>query len=205
MAQTKKTNIRNTILQAARKEFLQRGFKNTSMRAVSRLSGVTLSNIYNYFKDKNELFRAVLSPLLDLFDQMFLQHNSPDYLDIDIFSMDAYQERMINEFMVIPRDFRTELKLLLFNSSGSSLENFRDFFTDRYTEESARYMRTMKARYPHVKADLSRFFLHAMCSFLLTIMGEIVTHNELTDADIKCFITEYVTFSTAGWKAILEG
>ena len=118
--------------------------------------------------------------------------------------MDSHQKKLIDDFMVIPTNYRTELKILLFNSAGSSLENFRDTFVDRYTQESLRYMKLMKERYPHIKADFSDFFLHSMCSLWLTVMGEIVTHDELTDADIKQFITEYITFGTAGWKALMK-
>ena len=129
MAQVQKDNIRRIILESARGEFLQKGFKNTSMRTISRLSGITLSNIYNYF---------------------------------------------------------------------------RDTFADRYTEESLRYLKVMKERYPNIKTDFSDFFLHLMCSLWLTVMGEIVSHDELTDTDIEQFITEYITFGTAGWKALMK-
>lgn len=204
MLQTRKDNIRHVIIKAASGEFLQKGFKNTSMRTISRLSGITLSNIYNYFKDKDEIFRAVLTPLLEAFENMFAAQYRDHYLTIDVFSINSLQKQMIDEMMVIPKQFRKELKMLLFNSSGSSLENFRDVFTDRYTQESLRYMESMKERYPHIKTDFSHFFLHTMCSLWLTMMGEIVTHDELSDDDIENFITEYITFGTAGWKAIMK-
>ena len=86
MVQTsQKGDIHRRILQAARGEFLQKGFKDTSMRTISRLSGVTLSNIYNYFRDKDDIFRAVLPPLLNAFEQLFAEHNSDDYLSKDFF------------------------------------------------------------------------------------------------------------------------
>ena len=160
MVQTsQKGDIHRRILQAARGEFLQKGFKDTSMRTISRLSGVTLSNIYNYFRDKDDIFRAVLTPLLNAFEQLFAEHNSDDYMSKEFFSMDSHQKKLIDDFMVIPTNYRTELKILLFNSAGSSLENFRDTFVDRYTQESLRYMKLMKERYPHIKADFSDFFL----------------------------------------------
>lgn len=204
MAQVQKDNIRRIILESARGEFLQKGFKNTSMRTISRLSGITLSNIYNYFRDKDEIFRAVLTPLLDAFELLFTEHNNDEYLSKEFFSMGSHQKKVIDEFMVIPTNYRTELKILLFNSAGSSLENFRDTFADRYTEESLRYLKVMKERYPNIKTDFSDFFLHLMCSLWLTVMGEIVSHDELTDTDIEQFITEYITFGTAGWKALMK-
>ena len=80
-------------------------------------SGVTLSNIYNYFRDKDEIFRAVLTPLLNAFEQLFAEHNSDDYMSKEFFSMDSHQKKLIDDFMVIPTNYRTELKILLFNSA----------------------------------------------------------------------------------------
>ena len=110
MAQVQKEDIRRIILQAARGEFLQKGFKDTSMRTIARLSGVTLSNIYNYFRDKDEIFRAVLTPLLNAFEQLFAEHNSDDYMSKEFFSMDSHQKKLIDDFMVIPTNYGRSLR-----------------------------------------------------------------------------------------------
>ncbi|ETK00810.1 TetR family transcriptional regulator [Tannerella sp. oral taxon BU063 isolate Cell 2] len=203
MAQSKTQN-HASILQAARAEFLERGFQDTSMRTIARLSGVTLSNIYNYFRDKDTLFRAVLQPLLDSFEDLLARHNSDYYLTTDVYSMKSYQEHMLNEFMRLPQHFRAELRLLLFHAAGSSLEYFRDTFCERQTREGIRYIRLMKERYPdRVTGDVSPFFLRTVSSLWLTVMGEIVRHDELSEADIERFLSEYLAFGTAGWKALL--
>ena len=155
------------------------------MRTIARLSGVTLSNIYNYFRDKDTLFRAVLQPLLDAFEDLLARHNSDYYLTTDVYSMKSYQEHMLNEFMRLPQHFRAELRLLLFHAAGSSLEHFRDTFCERQTREGIRYICLMKERYPD------------------RVMGEIVRHDELSEADIERFLSEYLAFGTAGWKALL--
>jgi len=203
MAQSKTQN-HASILQAARAEFLERGFQDTSMRTIARLSGVTLSNIYNYFRDKDTLFRAVLQPLLDAFEDLLARHNSDYYLTTDVYSMKSYQEHMLDEFMRLPQHFRAELRLLLFHAAGSSLEHFRDTFCERQTREGIRYICLMKERYPdRVTGDVSPFFLRTVSSLWLTVMGEIVRHDELSEADIERFLSEYLAFGTAGWKALL--
>ena len=59
-----KEEIRSRIVMAARNEFIKNGFKKTSMRTISAKSGIVLGNIYNYFKTKDDIFYAVLKPLL---------------------------------------------------------------------------------------------------------------------------------------------
>jgi len=174
------------------------------MRTIARLSGVTLSNIYNYFRDKDTLFRAVLQPLLDAFEDLLARHNSDYYLTTDVYSMKSYQEHMLDE-PPPPRPLRPPAPpLLLPRAGGSSLEHFRDTFCERQTREGIRYICLMKERYPdRVTGDVSPFFLRTVSSLWLTVMGEIVRHDELSEADIERFLSEYLAFGTAGWKALL--
>lgn len=202
--QVQKENIRKAILNIARDEFIKQGFKNASMRTISTKSEVGLSNIYNYFKNKDEIFCQVLSPLLKAFDNISRDHNNTDYITTDVFTMQVYQERMINDFMVLIKNFKEELRLLLFCASGSSLEDFRDSFTNKHTESGVKYMELMKQKYPNINDDISVFFIHTISSWWLTILGEIISHEELKENDTKKFLSEFIAFGTAGWKKILK-
>ena len=44
--QTTKDYIRKLLLETAQKAFFEKGFKSVSMREISKLSGIGLSNIY---------------------------------------------------------------------------------------------------------------------------------------------------------------
>ncbi|MGB3200737.1 MAG: TetR/AcrR family transcriptional regulator [Nodosilinea sp.] len=48
------------ILQGAMQEFLQNGYAGTSMDKVASTAGVSKPTVYNYFKDKEGLFRALI-------------------------------------------------------------------------------------------------------------------------------------------------
>ena len=41
------------------------------MREIAWLAGIGVGNIYNYFKNKDELFREVISPVLCAFESFF--------------------------------------------------------------------------------------------------------------------------------------
>lgn len=48
----------------------QEGLLRLSMREISKLSGIGLSNIYNYYPCKDDLLADVLHPLLEAMNSM---------------------------------------------------------------------------------------------------------------------------------------
>lgn len=198
-----KSDTRYRIIRSARNEFLEKGFKGASMRMIAAASGVSTSNIYNYFQSKDHIFREVLNPLLDSFRRLEKDHNNPENINLRIFDSEEEQFLRINLFVELILTHRDELKLLLFHSHGSSLEGFHDEYTDRQTRIGLEYLRKMQEKYPYIQTRISEFFIHTISSWFLTIMGEIVTHN-LNPEEIEHFVGEYMEFSTAGWKRMMR-
>ena len=61
--QIKKDYTREQIVEIAKRVFLRNGYAKTSMRDIAKRTGIGVSNIYNYFKSKDELFRYIVRPL----------------------------------------------------------------------------------------------------------------------------------------------
>ena len=62
MAQVKKEEGRNAILRAAAELFSQKGYHNATLREISALAGMSLSNVYVYFRSKYDILFAVNDP-----------------------------------------------------------------------------------------------------------------------------------------------
>ncbi len=200
--QVRKEDIKQRIVEVARGEFFEKGFKDASMRTIASKSGVGLSNIYNYFKKKDDILKEVLSPLMMAFETMMKEHNKPEYISTDIFTSEAYQRENIGRFVDLITQYRKELNLLLFRSHGSRFENFTDEYTDRHTKTGIQYLKKMKEKYPQINTDISEFFIHTMSSWWLSIIGEIVSHD-LDAHQVTKFVSEYMAFGTAGWKKLM--
>jgi len=56
---------RNQIIGAARKLFLESGYDATSMDAIAEDSGVSKRTAYNYFKNKEALFAAMMEKVIE--------------------------------------------------------------------------------------------------------------------------------------------
>ncbi len=201
--QTQKDNIRKNILEVARKQFLENGFKDTSMRKIAKEAGVVLSNIYNYYKNKDEIFCEVLSSVLRAMDMVMDEHNSSEYISIDIFTSDEYMRNQIDMFVGLIDEYKEDFNLLLFKSAGSSLENFRNEIIDKHTQTGIEYIALMKQKYPEINGDVSEFFIHTMSSWWMSIIAELVMHD-LSHEALENFIREYMEFGTAGWKKVMQ-
>lgn len=65
MAQVKKKAVREAILAAANDLFTAKGYSGTTLSDIAGTSGVTMSNIYNYFPSKLGILYALYEPWLD--------------------------------------------------------------------------------------------------------------------------------------------
>src|SRR2546428_119409 len=62
MGQFKKPEVREAILQSARKLFSRKGYSGTSLAEIARGAGMTAPNLYVYFRSKLEIIYAIYDP-----------------------------------------------------------------------------------------------------------------------------------------------
>lgn len=202
--QTLKTDIRQRILYAAHREFIRNGVRQTSIRTVATQAGVAVGNVYHYFRSKDELFCEVMRPLLRALDHYILSHNDEEFLSLDVFDLRQQQINHIMAMLTLVKQFRPELRLLLFNAEGTSLANYKDKIIDHQMQVGMEYLRLMKERYPHLDINMSPFFLHLTCSAWLTLFCELVEHEEYSEEEIRLALQQYVTYGMAGWKELMK-
>lgn len=78
--QTLKPEMKDDILRAAKELFLLGGFSGTTMRQVADRVHVSVSNLYKYFVDKDDLFEAVVGDYARRFRNRMdeaLDHDEP--------------------------------------------------------------------------------------------------------------------------------
>ena len=124
--QIQKDSIRKKILEVARSEFIAKGFKDTSMRTIAKKSEVNLSNIYNYFSNKDEIFCEIVADLLLVLDNMIKKHNNNNDIELYVNDTEKYVREQIKMFIQLVDEFKEEFRLLFFKSAGSKLEDYRE-------------------------------------------------------------------------------
>lgn len=201
--QTLKDDIRERILKVAHEQFSQKGYLKTSMRDIAVLADVGVGNIYNYFPNKDEIFRMVLRPVILQFEAMLQNHHGNTGSDAMKMITEDYFQTATNEYVSLIRNHRGLMKMLLFQAQGSSLENFRERFTDRATILVKGWFAENKQKYPEINAHVSDFFIHLHTVWMFSLFEEILMH----DIDLKQMeqiVEEYLRFEIHGWRYLMK-
>ena len=201
--QISKEHIRKNILQTAQSLFYTKGYAKVPMREIASKSHVSLSNIYNYYDSKEKIFQEIVQPAIDDFNRILDEHHGRSGTDIMEMFSDDYLQYLIKEYLSLNKH-RDRLFLLLFRAQGTSLEKFKDDFSDRSTAEVKRYFIRMKQKYPQINIDISDFTIHLHTVWMFTMLEELVMHRK-EPQEIEKIVTEYMIFSTTGWKELIKG
>lgn len=201
--QTCKDEIRTEILRQAAKVFRTRGFAKSSMREIAVAAHVGLSNIYNYFPGKDALFCAVVHPATHALETMLQNHHGPQEGDAMLLDTEAYLRAVTEEYVALLGSHRATFELLFFRAQGSSLEHYRETFTDRSTVLVRAWMVDMKRRYPAMNTDVTDFSFHLHTVWMFTLFEEIIMHK-IKPRETQRVLAEYIRFETTGWRELIK-
>ena len=192
-----KDEIRQRIIDVAREEFLDKGFEKASIRTITSKAKTAKSNLYNYFKDKDDLFHAVLESTTTEIRtglEAAKQYNVPK--DTEDYTLSSQQMviDIISKFIAQHKD---DVKLLLFKAQGSSLERFKYEVLDAFTDNMFEWTQCI-----HSKKDVSRLFVRTVCSFYLNMIEQLFLEG--SSVDMMKYIKEIAVFVYHGWKNVFN-
>lgn len=93
-----------TIIEAARLEFAEKGYEGATMNAIARRASLPRPNVHYYFESKLHLYEDILSGILDLWDDAL---NDLDASEAPAQSLRRYIERKV----AFSRDHPLESKI----------------------------------------------------------------------------------------------
>lgn len=204
--QIRKDYTRDQIVEVAKQVFLDKGYAKTSMRDIAAGVGIGVSNIYNYFKGKDDLFRHIVAPLLAELERMMHEHH--DVNDQEQFIRyargdDDMLADHVQAYMKLINNHRDELKLLLYQAQGSSLESYIDQYTEDCTQQVLVFMNELKRKYPQFSVIHTPFTYHIHMVWMFGFISEVIKH-QLTSDEIKAAIEDYIAFEFTGWRALMN-
>ena len=118
---------REQILKAAKKLFSQNGYYQTQIADIHREAGVARGTIYQYFKNKDDIFETLLEKLYSDWEKLLLTGdiNSNDYMEFFRFKV----KQSFEFFFQDPEYCRLLLRVSL--GSGQTFDRIVDRFNEK--------------------------------------------------------------------------
>lgn len=131
--QVLKDEIREKILNVAERLFYETGFSETSTRQIAGEVGISVSNLYKYFTDKQAIFSAIAEP--------FYQHTrsnlealfSQKHAVTDSGMIDIVVQQLISLMMTERRKF----VIVMGRSKGTPYTKFKDEIISMFAKHMA--------------------------------------------------------------------
>lgn len=172
-----KTESHNKLIPAAREEFLEKGFQNASTRSIAARAGMTSGGLYRHFKDKEDMFAALVEPALAEMKVWMNRHIDRGYegaLSGDYGLM--WQDTEIDMVREVIYPNLDAFRLILCCSQGTRYENFVDELVRDHQEIMIDVFEKLRAQGVAVK-EISAEELHIIMSAYTTAMFEPIMHN----------------------------
>lgn len=193
------------IQEAARMEFLEKGFRSASLRNIVKMAGVTTGAFYGYFSSKEALFASIVEPHAAAVMGRFMQtqtdfaalpeEEQPAHMGVD--SADCVDWML--DYMY---DHYEDSKLLICSSDGTSYENFVHRMVEAEVEYTFRYIEVLKSLGKAVP-EISQELCHMIASGMFDGIFEVLRHD-MPKERAKHFAAQLREFYTAGWIKIME-
>ena len=195
------TAILEKIQEAARAEFLDKGFQGTSLRQIVKNAGVTTGTFYGYFSSKEALFNALVESHATALMGKFMEAQIsfaelPEEQQLEHTGMESgtYPDWM--------GQYREPVKLLLTRAEGTSYERFVHNVVEVEVEYTLQYMGVLR----HLGKDipvLDKSLCHIIASGMMGGIFEIVVHDMPREQALRD-VDQLRDFNTAGWLKLME-
>ncbi len=191
---------RKKLIEAAKKEFLEKGYNKASLRKICSDAGVTTGALYFFFENKEDLFSSIVNPPLLELKKMVAEHFKEDRAFLsNINSMDLgnLDHSDLSDILVdhIYKNYDSFL-LLLSGSKEDALENAIDEFVE-LMEQSTMAMVSDSKFYTY-----DPFMTHWMAHTTVDSVVHVIKHEK----DVKKAkerIQSIMNYLVIGWVKLV--
>ena len=170
--QVLKPEMKKQINTAALEVFFEKGFRDASMKEIASRAEMSVSNMYNYYHSKQDLFSSLVSPVRTRIFQVLdaLVEGEEDHSIAEDSFRPVFEDMLTKKLMELFNFDRKVLILLFDRSIGTPFENTREEMVERI---QLHFTESLPASERDPETEL---LMHIFAANLLEGLLEIVRH-----------------------------
>lgn len=197
-----KTQSHNRIIEAAKREFMEYGFADASMRRIASEAGIMVSGLYKHFPNKEEMFAALVDPAIEGFMDLYKDIEEEYFTGLDWpqnkegWSGQSESVRAMEYIF----DHIDEFRLIICRSGGTKYEDFTHEMATLEERVTFRYMKALEKK-GYVIKKVNRKEFHLLLTAYVEAMFQPVAHG-FSKKDAIHFAKTLQDFYDPAWKAL---
>lgn len=203
MSETAKTTLQS-ILEAAKTEFLEKGFRGASLRNIVKTANVTTGAFYGYYKSKEELFDAIVGKQAEYMMSTYKKAQE-DFANLppeeQLNCMSEISGECMEEMLDYSYNYLDEFKLILQCSEGTRYESFIHDMVEIEIDATHKFNDVLNSLGKNSRL-VNPQLEHMLVSGMLSAYFEMIIH-EMPKEQAKEYLKDLRVFYTAGWQKIM--
>lgn len=199
------SETRQRLLACAKEEFMEKGYMASSLRSICKKAEVTTGALYFFFKDKADLFAAIVKEPVDkLYEVMLSHYKEESELNTeaitDWIDSEKDQQTALQVVRYLYR-YSDEFQLVLTKSQGSGYEGI----VDRFVEITEKHYRAVADRFCRQwqRPLLDDYIMHWMAHMHIDTFIHMITHEKSVDAACR-YMEQTVRYFVSGFFGMIR-
>jgi len=196
-------NTLQKIMTMGKKEFLEKGYKDASLRNIVKQAGVTTGAFYGYYSDKEALFHALVSPAAEGLREYFVK-TQQGFADLPteqkISQMHSYTEEPMRYLLSYIYEHFDAFKLIVCRSDGTDYAHYVDSLVEIETKSTQEFIKAAKKAGYQIN-EIKPELIHILSSAYFYGVFEVVIHD-MPKEDADQYVADITAFHRAGWDKI---
>lgn len=197
------TSLDPKIIESAKKEFLDKGYLESSLGTICFDAGVTTGAIYRRYEGKEGLFFEVVKPAINVFEKLkkeTIDENEKRKANNRMKdSYDSYANT-IKRWIELLYSEKESMKILMSKSEGTKYYNYLHDFTEENVNISYNFMKELEEK-NMCKINVSYKEFHVLLTSYWSAIFELIIHD-FTKEQALIFSEKIVVFFS--WENIIE-
>lgn len=193
---------KNRILECAKGEFLSKGFENAKVAEIAKLAKVTTGALYQHFKNKEDLYDCIVSPICDGFISITNDRNKDfiDSLERDEFSIISEELSYItNDLLKYIYDNWKIFRILILNDKTKIYKTFFNTIVENETKMTQLMIEKKNiSQYEHLTFKKLKSLISAQYQGIFALMR---TEDDIKNLDNDLHLL--FDFFRYGWIGVL--